>query len=144
MASCLYRIGTGAIIVNSEGKILLGYRGPKARDQHNKWELLGGLMKDFDETPQEAIYREVEEEAGIKVRPTMIIGTNVNNRDCGDQVERWVGITFLCEHISGKPRVTPHERVLRFVWVSLEEALTDYIITPMTRLQLDQYLMWLK
>lgn len=140
MVSCLYRIGTGAVIVNSKDKILLGYRGPKARDQHYKWELLGGLMRDDDETPKDAIIREVEEEAGIKVRPLVIVGTNVNNVEVDGQVQRWVGITYLCEYVSGEPMVTSQERVLRHVWVTPQEALDDYKLTPMTRLQINQYL----
>ncbi len=130
-----FRLGTGAIIINDKDEILLGLRGPKARDQHYKWELLGGLMQ-FGETPQEAICREVKEEAGIEIEPQYIIGNNGHiDEKTGEQ---WVGLTFLCKHISGKPHRTEPDRVLEFKWVSLAEAFACEL-TPMTRYQLEQY-----
>ncbi len=135
-----FRIGTGAIIVNSKDCILLGLRGPKARDQHYKWELLGGLLLD-GETPEETIKREVLEEAGIKVEPIDVIGTNVRYNE--DKTEFWVGMTFKCKYISGKPHVTEFDRVIDHKWLSLEECL-KMDLTPMTRYQLEQYDRWLK
>lgn len=130
-----FRIGTGAIIINDEDEILLGLRGPKARDQHYKWELLGGLLQ-FGETPEEAIKREVKEEAGIEIEPLYIIGNNTRyDEKTGEQ---WVGFTFLCRHLSGKPHRTEFDRVLEFKWKSLEETF-KCDLTPMTRYQLEQY-----
>ncbi|MBI2798478.1 NUDIX hydrolase [Candidatus Saccharibacteria bacterium] len=133
-----FRIGTGAIIFKN-GEILLGLRGPKARDQHYKWELLGGLLKS-GETPQEAIKREVKEEAGIKIEPIDVIGTNV--RDSADGKEQWVGLTFWAKHVSGEPKRTELDRVIDHKWLALDEALNEDL-TPMTRYQLEQYQAWL-
>lgn len=135
----LFRVGTGGIIINSKDQILLGLRGSKARDQHYKWELLGGLLKD-GETPEETIKREVLEEAGINIEPIDIIGTNV--RYGTDNNEFWVGMTYKCKYISGKPHVTKFDRVIDHKWLSLEECL-KMDLTPMTRYQLDQYKSWL-
>lgn len=140
MADKSFRIGTGAIIVNDDGEILLGLRGPKARDQHYKWELLGGLEK-FGETPEEAIVREVGEEGDLKVEPIDIIGTNVRYSE--DESEQWVGLTYLCKHLSGTPKVTEYDRVIDHKWHSLESAIKEDL-TPMTRLQLEQYQAWKK
>lgn len=136
----LFRVGTGAIIVNSKDQILLGLRGPKARDQHYKWELLGGLLKD-GETPEETIKREVLEEAGIEIEPVDIIGTNV--RYSADETEFWVGMTYKCRYISGKPHVTEFDRVIDHKWLNLDKCL-EMDLTPMTRYQLEQYKAWLK
>ena len=137
----LFRVGTGAIIVK-DGLFLLGLRGPKARDQHNKWELLGGLVK-FKETPEEAIVREVGEEAGIEIVPVDIIGTNVRYSDGEDKVEEWVGMTYLCKYLSGEPKRTDFDRVIDHKWHSLESAFKEDL-TPMTGVQLEQYRDWLK
>jgi len=135
----IFRIGSGAIIVNKDNQILLGLRGPKARDQHNKWELLGGLVQP-NETPEEAIKREVQEEAGIEIKPIDIIGTNVRYSE--DKKEEWVGLTFWCKYISGTPIVTEFDRVIDHRWQSLEDAL-KLDLTPMTKFQLEQYQAWL-
>lgn len=134
-----FRVGTGAIIVNKDNKILLGLRGPKARDQHNKWELLGGLVK-IGETPEEAIKREVQEEAGVEIDPVDIVGTNV--RDSSDGLEQWVGLTFWARYISGEPHRTDFDRVIDHKWQTLDQAL-KLDLTPMTRYQLGQYEEWL-
>jgi ADP-ribose pyrophosphatase YjhB (NUDIX family) len=138
----LFRVGTGAIIVKDD-TILLGLRGPKARDQHNKWELLGGLV-DFNESPEEAIVRIVgKEEAGIVVEPIDIIGTNVRYSEDNDKEEEWVGLTYLCQYVSGEPKQTEFDRVIDHKWHTLESALKADL-TPMTRLQLEQYQAWLE
>ena len=138
MKSKLFKVGTGAIIVKDQ-KILLGLRGPKARDQYYKWELLGGLVQ-FEETPEEAIKREVLEEAGINIEPIDIVGTNVRYSE--DKTEEWVGLTYLCKYIDGQPKVTEFDRVIDHKWLSLEECLAMEL-TPMTKYQLEQYQEWL-
>jgi 8-oxo-dGTP pyrophosphatase MutT (NUDIX family) len=138
--SKLFRVGVGAIITK-DGKLLLGLRGPKARDQHYKWELLGGLVE-FGESLEEAIKREVMEETGLEVVPGKIIGNNA--RQSPDGSEQWVGITFECVWKAGEPRRTEYDRVLEFEWHDLESALNRDDLTPMTRLQLEQYRNWLR
>lgn len=133
----LFRIGTGAIILDNKDQVLLGYRGPKARDQHNKWELLGGLVK-FGESPSEAIKRVIHEESGIYAEPIEVIG--LNDKFNEEKTEQWVGITFICRYLSGKPRAT--ERVLQHKWLPLNECF-DQELTPMTQYQLEQYQEWL-
>lgn len=136
----IFRIGVGAIIHNNKGEVLLGLRGPKARDQHYKWELMGGLLE-FGETPEQAVEREILEEGDIKVKAVDVIGTNMHLSD--DKTESWVGMTWLCEFISGTPKVTEFDRVIDHKWLTLTDALKEDL-TPMTRLQLEQYKAWLK
>src|SRR4051812_31175050 len=135
MAEQQFRVGVGAIILK-EDKILLGLRGPKARDQHYKWELLGGLVQ-FGETLEAAVKREVMEETSLVVAPVRIVGNNVRYNPEGD--EQWVGITFECAWQEGEPQRTEHDRVLEFEWHDLESALAHDKLTPMTRYQLEQY-----
>lgn len=136
----IFRVGVGAIIHNDKDEIIIGLRGPKARDQHYKWELMGGLLE-FGETPEEAVEREIQEESGIGVKAVDVIGTNMHLSE--DKTESWVGMTWLCEYISGKPHVTEYDRVIDHKWLPLDDALKEEL-TPMTRFQLEQYQAWLK
>jgi len=60
-----------ALIQDGE-KILLGKRSPESRGQVGKWENLGGEV-DEDETPEQAVVREIKEELGIDFTPGRIV-----------------------------------------------------------------------
>jgi 8-oxo-dGTP diphosphatase len=54
-----------AVLINSEGKILLAQR-PEGKSLAGKWEFAGGKIED-GETPESALVRELKEELGIDV-----------------------------------------------------------------------------
>ncbi len=58
-------VGIGAVIVDTDGKMLLSKRGPKAKNERGKWEFPGGGVE-FGDTMEETIKREMKEELGIK------------------------------------------------------------------------------
>ena len=57
-------VGSGAIIVNREGKVFLAKRGRDARNESGKWEFPGGGVE-FGERLEDALVREVREEYGL-------------------------------------------------------------------------------
>jgi len=57
-----FRSGVGAVIINGEGLVL----GLERRDIPGAWQFLQGGL-DEDETPLEAVKREIREETGIEV-----------------------------------------------------------------------------
>ena len=62
------KIVTRAIIINDQGKVLLGKRA--RNDAIGKWALVGG-KPDGDETAEKAIVREVKEELGLSFKPKL-------------------------------------------------------------------------
>lgn len=62
------RIVTRAIILNDEGKVLLGKRS--RGHGVSQWALVGG-KPDEGETPEETVIREVQEEIGLNFSPTL-------------------------------------------------------------------------
>lgn len=130
------RVGVGAIVLNDKGKILLGIRN--VDDNKGKWELLGGLVEN-SEPLEDAIRREVMEEAGIKIEPQVITGTY--DRYFEDEGNRNIGFTYLCKHLSGEPHMTEFGRVKDFEWVEPGKAF-DRELTPYTKLQLEMYFEW--
>ena len=82
-----------------EGEILLIRR---AKDPEiGKWAVPGGFVN-WDEAADEAVAREVREEAGIDVRPLKIIG--VYSSPSRDPVRQTVSIVFICEFRGGELR----------------------------------------
>lgn len=63
--------GTEAVIVDGEGRVLLGRR---AFEPHvGRWDLPGGFLHE-GEDPLAALHREVHEETGLTVEPDGLLG----------------------------------------------------------------------
>jgi ADP-ribose pyrophosphatase YjhB (NUDIX family) len=63
--------GTEAVIVDAQGRVLLGRR---AFEPHlGRWDLPGGFLHEA-EAPLDALHREVAEETGLSVAPDGILG----------------------------------------------------------------------
>jgi ADP-ribose pyrophosphatase YjhB (NUDIX family) len=64
--------GTEAVIVDGEGRVLLGRR---AFEPHvGRWDLPGGFLNE-SEDPLVALHREVQEETGLTVEVDGLLGT---------------------------------------------------------------------
>lgn len=98
-------------IIQKDGKILVLKRS--AMDDHlpGVWETPGGGV-DQEESPQEELQREILEETGL----TVTIGKPFNvftfRKDTG---EFKVGITFLCEYVSGDVKISEEHSEYRFI-----------------------------
>jgi 8-oxo-dGTP diphosphatase len=54
----------GALLVDGEGRVLLGLRGPHKKAWPNHWDAVGGRVEE-GETLEQAMIREVREEIGV-------------------------------------------------------------------------------
>jgi 8-oxo-dGTP diphosphatase len=61
------RLVVGAVIVDDAGRVFVHRRGPNRTLFPNCWDLPGGHVE-ADETPLEALGREIEEETGWRLR----------------------------------------------------------------------------
>ena len=117
-------VSVAGLVTNGEGKILL------VKSPWRGWEYPGGLIEP-GETFQQALHREIREEAGVEVEITGFVGICKN-------VERdIVNIDFTCRYISGE--LTPSEESTEVIWATPEEAL-DLITFPLTKKRLKQML----
>ena len=101
----------GAVIVRA-GKILCAQRGPSG-NLGGMWEVPGGKIE-ADETPREALVREIDEELLCKV----VVGDEVTTTTYDYDFGRVTLTTFWCELLDGEPSLTEHDDV---VWLSPEE-----------------------
>lgn len=93
-----------AIIVNNEGKVLVGKRARGAGE--GLYALIGG-KPEGDETAQQAVIREVEEEIGLNFNPTFYLEEmDVQT----DNQEAWC-VTYFTGQVTGELRLAPSEVV---------------------------------
>lgn len=109
------RVGVGAMIFDEAGRIFLGKRGQKARNEQGTWELPGGAV-DYGETLEAAILREVEEETGLTIRITQLLGAF----DHILETEHWVAVVYIAEWVAGNATVREPEKCDAVDWFFLD------------------------
>ena len=113
-------VSVAALVTNDSGEILL------VNSPWRGWEYPGGIIEP-GETFQEALKREVREEAGVEIEITGFVGICKN-------VERdIVNIDFLARYVSGQ--LSTSEESTEVIWTTPEKAM-EMITFPLTRTRL--------
>lgn len=117
-------VSVAGLVTNDQGQILL------VNSPWRGWEYPGGLIEP-GETFQQALHREIREEAGVEVEITGFVGICKN-------VERdVVNIDFVCRYVSGE--LTTSEESTEVIWATPEEAM-ELVTFPLTKKRLAQML----
>lgn len=127
-------VGVGAMVFNSEGKVFLAQRGPRASNERGTWEFPGGKVA-FGEMLSEAVIREFAEEYGMVIEVTRLLG--VNDHILSAENEHWVSPTYLARHISGEPRILEAEKCSAIGWFALSDLPEP--LSQVTRADLNMY-----
>lgn len=106
-----YFLAVKGIIRRKDGKILVLKRSNKDDHKPGVWETVGGGM-DKEESPQEALVREISEETGLVVGIDSPFNVFTFKKDTG---EFKVGITFLCEYVSGEVKLSDEHSEYRWI-----------------------------
>ena len=101
----------GAVLVH-DGRVFAAKRGP-GKSMAGYWEFPGGKVE-ADETPEEALARELREELKVDVTVGEFIVTATH--EAGTAVIELS--TYLCTIIEGVPVLTEHEE---FRWLPVSE-----------------------
>jgi 8-oxo-dGTP diphosphatase len=110
-------VGVGALVFNHHGQVFLARRGAEARNEVGMWEFPGGMVH-FGERLEEAVRREFEEEYGMHVEVTKLLG--VFDDILPAEGQHWVSPTYLARHISGKPTIREPQKCLEIGWFGLQ------------------------
>lgn len=117
-------VSVAALVTNEKGEILL------VNSPWRGWEYPGGLIEP-GETFQQALRREIREEAGVEVEITGFVGICKN-------VERdIVNIDFTARYIRGE--LTTSEESTEVIWASPDSAM-ELITFPLTKKRLQNML----
>lgn len=98
-------------IVKYKDRILILRRKNTAEFSPNKWDSIGGRIRE-KETAEECILREAKEETGLDIKIIKRGKVFEFQNEHGD----WVVIPFLCEANSNKVKVNPNEHV-EYKWI---------------------------
>lgn len=111
------RVVVSAVVRDGGGRLLLVRR----RDD-GSWCCPGGHI-DFGETLLEALHREVEEEAGVRIEVDRLVGVySVFGAKAPLPGKHYLAISFACRHAGGEPRPGADELEAR--WFRDDEVAT--------------------
>ena len=119
-----HKVSVAALVTNQEGKILL------VNSPWRGWEYPGGLIEP-GETFEQALHREVREEAGVEIEITGFVGI------CKNVGMDIVNIDFIAEYAGGE--LTTSEESTEVGWFTAEEAF-QIITFPLTKKRLQNML----
>lgn len=120
----LHKVSVAALVTNAEGKILL------VNSPWRGWEYPGGLIE-AGETFEDALHREVREEAGVEIEITGFVGI------CKNVGMDIVNIDFTARYAGGE--LTTSEESTEVGWFTAEEAF-EKITFPLTKKRLTNML----
>ena len=86
--------------------------------------IIPGGYVEYNETPQDAVIREVLEETGITVEPLDIVGIRFNLKD-------WY-VIFTARYVSGEARSDGGENN-EVVWIDIKDAVTREDVPDLTK-----------
>jgi len=105
------RVGVGALIVDDQGRVLLGKR--RREPEAGCWGILGGKV-DFGERVAETCAREVLEEAGVEIEVGELICL-VDQIDI-EAGTHWVSPVFRGRIVAGEPVNREPEALAAIGW----------------------------
>ena len=117
-------VSVAALVTNDREEVLL------VNSPWRGWEYPGGLIEP-GETFQEALKREVREEAGVEIEITGFVGI------CKNVGKDIVNIDFTARYVGGELRTS--EESTEVMWVSPDKAL-EMITFPLTKKRLSNML----
>jgi 8-oxo-dGTP diphosphatase len=114
--------GVGVMILNKEGKVLLGKRhsDPHKADSElhgeGSWTMPGGKLE-FGETFEEGIIRETREETSIILNSVKVI-TVQNDKN---EHAHFVTIGLFSDDFKGEPKIMEPDEIVEWQWFDIDK-----------------------
>ncbi len=106
---------------DGQGNYLLSLRTDKCRDEHFCWEPLGGGGLKFGELIEDAILREVQEEAGAKPFNLEYLGLREVQREHEGKKTHWLAFDYRAQVNPEEVKIMEPEKCTEIRWCTIEE-----------------------
>ena len=133
-------VGTGAIIQNDEGKVLLLKRSSAItpdRTTSDMWSVPGGQVE-FMEKVEDAARREVREEIGVEIE--IIKPIPYHDQVLDKSKVHWHCQSFLAKIKEGEPKILEPNKCEKLEWFAPKEIPKNcgiaHVVTPLYKLGL--------
>ncbi|MBL7169932.1 MAG: NUDIX domain-containing protein [Candidatus Aenigmarchaeota archaeon] len=131
-------LGTGAIILNDKGEVLLIKRPNTItpdRTTSGMWSVPGGEVK-FMEKVEDAVRREVREEIGVEIE--IIKSIKYHDQILQESKVHWHCQSFLCKIKSGAPKILEPDKCEKLEWFDPKNLPEDcgiaHVVVPLYKL----------
>ncbi len=137
-----YSFAVLGLFIDSEGKVILQRRGPKARDAMGKLAEIGGAFIDSDETFRKALEREIREEIGndasIKIEEFIGGGLEQKYDSRTGRNVNWLFFNYKCIYEDGEIKINEPGKSLGYECFNLDKLPEDEMLDT-TKFFLDYY-----
>lgn len=106
---------------DGNGKYLVGLRTDKCRDEHFTWEPLGGGGLKFGELIEEAIAREVQEEAEAIPFNFEYLGIREVHREHEGKKTHWLAFDYRAQVNPNEVRLMESDKCAEIRWCAIDE-----------------------
>ena len=141
-----YRDAVGIMVVNSQRKILLGYRAWTQTSKYH-WQMPQGGIDD-GETPEQAAWREMYEETGLTSDVCQLVQESVNwytydilpvtKRKIDGERQKWFLFLFTGTNKDVNLKIQKKPEFIRFRWAEPQKA--PHLIIPFKKEVYEQVL----
>lgn len=106
------RVGLGIIVVNNDGKILIG----KRKGSHAPYFSIPGGHLDQGETFEEGAIREVKEETDLDIKDPKVIAVTNNLDTYRNEGLHYISIVLLAQNFSGVLKIMEPGKCEEWLW----------------------------
>jgi 8-oxo-dGTP diphosphatase len=106
------RVGLGVIIINLDGKILIG----KRKGSHAPYYSIPGGNLDLGETFEEGATREIKEETDLDIKNPEVIAVTNNLETYRSEGLHYISIIMLVQDFSGELKNKEPEKCAGWLW----------------------------
>ena len=110
------RVGLGVIIVNQDGKVLIG----KRIGSHAPYYSIPGGNLDLGETFEKGAAREIKEETDLDIKKPEVIAVTNNLETYRGEGLHYISIIMLVQDFSGELKTKEPDKCAGWLWVDPE------------------------
>jgi len=107
------------VIHDGKGNFLLQKRSQNTRDEKGKWDVGGGALE-FGEEWSDAVWREVEEEIGVKPLKVKFLKAFNALRENQGVKTHWIALVHAVQVDPSKVRINEPEKIDEIAWFTLD------------------------